>query len=126
MRKIPAVFPPKFASNGWLIIHLAGSNMQEHGARRARSDDGRLTILPLTRIDGTLFVHGGLGAEYSKFSLQEINRRVRNAMAAGDDGQATILYDPLGPLWYRGLVIPDADAEAERATSRSEDGSPQC
>ncbi len=42
----PAVFPPKFASNGWLIIHLAGSNMQEHGARRARSDDGRLTILP--------------------------------------------------------------------------------
>ncbi len=100
----------------WMADHPLG--WIEHA--RAWSPSGALgrwaTNNPaVTRIDGTLFVHGGLSAEYSKFSLQEINRRVRNAMAAGDDGQATILYDPLGPLWYRGLVIPDADAEAERA-----------
>jgi hypothetical protein len=36
-------------------------------------------------------------------------------MAAGDDGPSTILYDPLGPLWYRGLVMRDPDAEEVRA-----------
>jgi hypothetical protein len=36
-------------------------------------------------------------------------------MAAGDTGQPTILDDPLGPLWYRGLVERDTDAETARA-----------
>jgi hypothetical protein len=66
-------------------------------------------------IGGTLFVHGGLSGEYSKFTLDDINRRVAAAMAAGDNGPTTILYDPLGPLWYRGLAGRDTDAEAERA-----------
>jgi len=69
----------------------------------------------VVKIDGTLFVHGGLSAEYSKLSLDEINRRVAAAMASADDGPSTILYDPLGPLWYRGLVTVDKDAEEVRA-----------
>ena len=36
-------------------------------------------------------------------------------MADADDSPATILYDPLGPLWYRGLVMRDQDAEEVRA-----------
>jgi hypothetical protein len=35
-------------------------------------------------------------------------------MAAADDSPRSVLNDPLGPLWYRGLVGRDADAEAER------------
>jgi hypothetical protein len=69
----------------------------------------------VVKIDGTLFVHGGLSAEYSKLSLDEINRRVASAMASADGSPATILYDPLGPLWYRGLVTRDPDAEEVRA-----------
>lgn len=69
----------------------------------------------VAKIDGTLFVHGGLSAEYAKLSLDEVNRRVAAAMAAADDGPSTILYDPLGPLWYRGLVTVDKDAEELRA-----------
>jgi hypothetical protein len=69
----------------------------------------------LVRIGSTLFAHGGLSAEYATLQLAEINRRVAKAMAAGDDGAASPLNDPLGPLWYRGLVARDADAEAERA-----------
>ena len=42
--------------------------------------------------------------------IDEVNRRVAAAMAAGDDSPASILTDPLGPLWYRGLVGSDADA----------------
>jgi hypothetical protein len=35
-------------------------------------------------------------------------------MAAADESPKSVLSDPLGPLWYRGLVGRDADAEAER------------
>jgi hypothetical protein len=65
-----------------------------------------------------VFVHGGISAEYSKLGLEEINKRVAAAMAAGDDRPSSILSDPLGPLWYRGLVIRDADAEAIRAAAK--------
>ena len=68
----------------------------------------------VVEIGGTLFVHGGLSAEYSKIPLDELNRRVAAAMTAADDSPKSILSDPLGPLWYRGLVGRDADAEAER------------
>jgi hypothetical protein len=46
--------------------------------------------------------------------MDELNRRVASAMAAADDSPHSVLSDPLGPLWYRGLVGRDADAEAER------------
>jgi hypothetical protein len=69
----------------------------------------------IVKIGGTLFVHGGLSAEYAKLPMDEINRRVAAAMAAGDSSQPTILDDPLGPLWYRGLVERDPDAETARA-----------
>lgn len=68
----------------------------------------------IVKIDGTLFLHGGLSAEYSRIPLDELNRRVAAAMAAADDSPKSILTDPLGPLWYRGLVGRDPDAEAAR------------
>src|SRR5438270_2517909 len=72
----------------------------------------------VVRIGGTLFVHGGISAEYSKLGIDEINKRVAAAMTAGDDAPNSILSDPLGPLWYRGLVTRDADAQAERAQAK--------
>jgi hypothetical protein len=40
-------------------------------------------------------------------------------MASGDDSSGSVLTDPLGPLWYRGLVMTDLDAEAVRAAGHS-------
>lgn len=107
---------PSQIRDQWMAEHPLG--WIEH--RQAWSPSGELgkwaTRNPsVVKIDGTLFVHGGLSAEYSKFSIDEINRRVASAMAAGDDGPSTILYDPLGPLWYRGLVMTDKDAEEARS-----------
>jgi hypothetical protein len=68
----------------------------------------------VVKLGDTLFVHGGLSAEYSKLPLEEINRRVHDAMASIDDSPKSILNDPLGPLWYRGLIARFPDAEAER------------
>jgi hypothetical protein len=93
---------------GWVEHRLAWSPAGELGKWAIRNP-------AVVKIDGTLFVHGGLSAEYAKLSLAEINRRVQTAMSRGDNGPSTILYDPLGPLWYRGLVMRDGDAEEVRA-----------
>ena len=55
-------------------------------------------------IDGTLFVHGGIGPAYAAMPLEEINRRTAAALAAADDSPEAIINDPAGPLWYRGLA----------------------
>jgi len=93
---------------GWVEHKIAWSNSGELGKWATRNP-------AIVRIDGTLFVHGGISAEYAKLPLDEINRRVQTAMSRGDDTPSTILYDPLGPLWYRGLVTRDPDAEEVRA-----------
>ena len=58
-------------------------------------------------VAGTLFVHGGLSAEYSKLTLDDINKKVDAALRSVDRSPASILTDPLGPLWYRGLITRD-------------------
>jgi hypothetical protein len=58
-------------------------------------------------VNGNLFVHGGISAEYSKLPLDEINRRVAAALEAADQAPDSIVNSPLGPLWYRGLISRD-------------------
>jgi hypothetical protein len=93
---------------GWVEHRLAWGPSGELGRWAAANP-------AIARIDGTLFVHGGISAETARLPLDEVDKRVAAAMAAADDSPKSILSDPLGPLWYRGLTGRDADAEAERA-----------
>jgi hypothetical protein len=93
---------------GWVEHKLAWSPSGELGRWATRNP-------AIIKIGDTLFVHGGISAEYAKLPLAEVNRRVQAAMAAGDGSPSTILEDPLGPLWSRGLVMRDPDAEHVRA-----------
>jgi calcineurin-like phosphoesterase family protein len=95
---------------GWIEHKAAWGPSGELGRWAARNP-------AVTKVGDTLFVHGGLSAEYAKLSLDEINRRAALAMAAADDSPRSLLNDPLGPLWYRGLTGRDADAEQIRAAS---------
>ena len=96
---------------GWVEHRLAWSPSGELGKWAA----GNPAIL---KIDGTLFVHGGISAEYAKQPIDAVNKRVADAMTTADDSPASVLTDPLGPLWYRGLVALDKDAQAERAAAK--------
>ena len=60
-------------------------------------------------LDDTLFVHGGLSASYACLGIAEINRRVAAALRAREISPGSIINDPAGPLWYRGLVMRDDD-----------------
>ncbi len=55
-------------------------------------------------IGDSLFVHAGLSAEYAGFSANQINARVSAALSAQDGSVGSVLYDELGPLWYRGNI----------------------
>ena len=76
----------------------------------------------VVKIGDTLFLHGGLSAEYSTFSLQDINERVRTALKTGDISETAIINDPLGPLWYRGLVHRDDPAPNEETAGETVTG----
>lgn len=78
----------------------------------------------VARIGDTLFVHGGLSAEYSALTLDVINDRVRAAMAAGDDRETAIISDELGPLWYRGLVSRPSEAGSGAAPAAATPAKP--
>ncbi|WP_309662065.1 metallophosphoesterase [Sphingomonas sp.] len=78
---------------------------------------GRWTIAnpAIAKVGDTMFVHGGISISYANTAFQLINRRVAEALKAHDDSEQSILYDPFGPLWYRGLVTRKADPEQAAA-----------
>jgi hypothetical protein len=102
--------------------------MLEH--QRAWAPGGELgrwaaTLPAIAKIGDTIFVHGGLSAPYTAMGgLDAINRRVRAAVAAGDKSPSSILTDPLGPLWYRGLITRGQGFEAEVAAAATAAGKP--
>jgi hypothetical protein len=96
---------------GWVEHKLAWSPSGELGQWATRNP-------AIVKIGSTLFAHGGISAEYAKQPLEAVNKRVAAAMTAGDDSPASVLSDPLGPLWYRGLVAADSDAQAARAAAK--------
>ncbi|MFL6726240.1 MAG: hypothetical protein ACJ8FS_06985, partial [Sphingomicrobium sp.] len=111
----PAVTPDQVRAK-WIADHPLG--WVEHSLAWEPSGElGRwaTTNPAIARIGGTLFAHGGISAEYARQPLDALNKRVAAAMAAGDESPASVLTDPLGPLWYRGLVAADPDAQAARA-----------
>ena len=66
----------------------------------------------VVKIGDSLFVHGGISASYTQFSPEQINRRVADALKARDVAPTSIINDPAGPLWYRGLVSREPGDEA--------------
>lgn len=96
---------------GWIEHRIAWSPSGELGKWAMNNP-------AILKIGGTLFAHGGISAEYARQPIEAVNKRMAAAMAAGDDSPGSALTDPLGPLWYRGLVMNDLDADARRALAR--------
>jgi hypothetical protein len=63
----------------------------------------------LVLLDDTLFVHGGISPAYARMPIAEINRRVSVALRTRATDSQSIINDPNGPLWYRGLAVPGGD-----------------
>ena len=61
----------------------------------------------IIKIDRTLFVHAGLGPKYADWSLDKINRAVRDELADFTRLHGGVVTDEQGPLWYSGLAKGD-------------------
>ena len=93
---------------GWVEHRLAWGPTGDLGKWAAQNP-------AMLKLGDTLFVHGGISAEYARQPMAAVNQRIATAMAAADDSPNSVLTDPLGPLWYRGLVMADPEAAAARA-----------
>lgn len=70
----------------------------------------------IVRINGTLFMHGGLSPSYLNRDIVQLNEIIRSELrgehtinspwAPGHTSASGVGYDPLGPLFYRGLADP--------------------
>jgi len=70
------------------------------------------------KINDVIFVHAGINEEFSTWKLQDINAtlrseleffrgRMRNPQSVPRAFKPKIVYNPDGPLWYRGLAYMD-------------------
>src|SRR6185295_7860850 len=57
------------------------------------------------RIDGTLFLHGGISPKYAEWNPKLMNDRVRIELNDLKRLEAGLVTDDEGPLWYRGLAL---------------------
>lgn len=60
----------------------------------------------IVKINGTLFLHGGLSPRYMNRDIAELNELVRAELRGARETRAGVGTDPEGPLWFRGLAEP--------------------
>lgn len=113
---------PKAIKADWLSTMPLGK-LEHDSAWAPGGELGRwvATLPAAARVGDTLFVHGGISANYALVPLPEINRRARAAIQAGDKADSAIINDEMGPLWYRGLVTRgEGPVAANRPTMAAE------
>jgi hypothetical protein len=77
------------------------------------------------KLGDSLFVHGGISSVYATQTMTQINRLVAIALKNQDASPTAIINDPLGPLWYRGLVTRSEADEQDIALTRPVSAAPR-
>ena len=85
---------------GWVEHRQAWSVNGEYG----KWVEGNAVAI---QINDTIFLHGGISAKYCRLSLQSLTEEVIAAMQNYDRTAISIMNDPLGPVWYRGLALEE-------------------
>lgn len=69
------------------------------------------------KINGNLFVHGGISDLYADQSLAKLTEDARSALANFNYENPGMVADECGPFWYRGLSGETPEASSELLTS---------
>jgi len=105
------VFDETYRKN-WEAEHPLG--LTEH--RRAFGPDGVYGKWirghnAVIRIDGTLFLHGGISPKYADWGVRTLNERIRIELGDFTKLEGGVVSDDRGPLWYRGLALGGKELE---------------
>jgi len=87
---------------GWVEHRQAWSLAGDYGSWVKRNQVA-------VQLNDTIFLHGGISGEYCSFSLQSLTEQVIAGLETFDPAIQSIVTDPLGPLWYRGMANEDED-----------------
>jgi hypothetical protein len=100
--------------------------VEHQTAWRPAGELGKWTIgnPAVVMLGDTIFAHGGISANYANVPLDEINRRVAAALTAREIAPQSIINDPMGPLWYRGLISRSKSVEDLPATPPTNGAAP--
>ncbi len=90
---------------GWVELMQAFGVKGRYGRWLRRHD-------AVVKVGETLLMHGGLSPAHATLTVDEINERVRTALAADTPGAEPLIADEDGPLWYRGLALAPEPAIA--------------
>jgi len=112
LARTPAMTPEAIRA-AWIATMPLGM-VEYQAAWLADGELGRWALQnpAVLKLGRTLFVHGGISATYAGIRIEEINRRIVKALKARDQAVTSIINDPHGPLWYRGLVTRSGSDES--------------
>jgi len=88
---------------GWVEHRLAWTPDGEYG-------QWVLSNPVAIQINGTIFVHGGLGPAYCRLSLEQLTEQAHEELMHYDPEATGVIDDENGPLWYRGLATEEEQA----------------
>ncbi len=102
----------------WEVDHPPGFVEHRQAWDPAWNPEGEYALRTLglkiaVRINGNLFVHGGISDLYADRSLQSLTSQARDELANFNYENPGMVEDECGPLWYRGLAgrAPQASPE---------------
>ncbi|MCF6263735.1 MAG: metallophosphoesterase [Xanthomonadales bacterium] len=56
------------------------------------------------RINETIYLHGGISSKFCRYSLRSLSKLMHEGLSNYDAEIPSIVNDPVGPIWYRGLA----------------------
>jgi hypothetical protein len=104
-----AGLPPNLRDPFLAQAPLGFVEMRQAFGRRGDYGSWLRTLNTVLRIDGIVFVHGGISPAVAALSCDEVNRQVRRELTGDEDKtrehpEGTLAAGDDGPLWYRGLA----------------------
>jgi len=106
----------------WEAEHPPGFVEHQQAWNPAWNPDGEyarrtLGLKTAVKINGIVFVHGGISDLYADMSLESLTKQAREGLANFDHDNPGLVEDECGPLWYRGLASGAPEASPELVTS---------
>jgi len=119
-KKTDPALSPEEVKRKWEAEYPLGA-LEHQVAWSPRGDVGKWVIKnkAVAIVNGNLFAHGGLSEKYTAYDISEMNKAAKSALKSQELSFDSIINDPLGPLWYRGLVRRNTSEPLEGQTTLS-------